>query len=51
MDTMDATENPAASTDLPEEAAKAQQEDDDDMESGGPINSEETVRLLVAVVV
>ena len=52
MDTMDdATENPAASTDLPEEAAKAQQEeDDDDMESGGPINSEETVRLLVAVV-
>lgn len=52
MDTTDdATENPAASTDLPEEAAKAQQEeDDDDMESGGPINSEETVRLLVAVV-
>ena len=29
MDTMDATENPAASTELPEEAAKAQQEDDD----------------------
>ena len=50
MDTMDATDNPVASTDLPEEAAKAQQEDDDDMESGGPINSEETVRLLVAVV-
>ena len=51
MDTMDATENPAASTELPEEVAKAQQEgDDDDMESGGPINSEETVRLLVAVV-
>ena len=38
MDTMDATENPAASTELPEEVAKAQQEgDDDDMESGGPI--------------
>ena len=30
--------------------AARQEGDDDDMESGGPINSEETVRLLVAVV-
>jgi hypothetical protein len=52
MDTMDAMDNPVVSTELAEEAtATVQQHDDEDMESGGgPINSEETVRLLVAVV-
>ena len=54
MDTMDATGNPATSAELPEESFKAQQQEDDDIDmesqSGGPINSEETVRLLVAVV-
>jgi hypothetical protein len=52
MDAMDTTDNPAVPTELvaADEATtnKAQQQDDD-MESG-PINSEETVRLLVAVV-
>jgi hypothetical protein len=52
MDAMDTTDNPAVPTELAaadEATASKAQQQDDDMESG-PINSEETVRLLVAVV-